>query len=165
MSKEMFTFEKCLVCHKPINNEANVKVLRRIILGSGLAGLAVGAIALPALGFGLSGITAGSFAASIQGPAVVAGSAFAVLQSLGATGLGIVLFGSLGGAVGALAPLTAKLGWCDSSCGETTELVNLPIKQDTGESNQLTNKEQLAPGEPGWDESDLNGDTSGIVLT
>ena len=51
------------------------------------------------LGFGLGGITAGSFAASIQGPAVVAGSMFAVLQSLGATGMGILLFGSIGAAV------------------------------------------------------------------
>ena len=56
----------------------------------------MGGIALPFLGFGLEGITAGSFAASIQGPAVVAGSMFAVLQSLGATGMGILLFGSIG---------------------------------------------------------------------
>ena len=43
---------------------------------------------LPLLGFGIGGIAAGSIAASIQGPAVAAGSVFAVLQSLGATGMG-----------------------------------------------------------------------------
>jgi hypothetical protein len=74
----------------------------------------------PFLGFGLGGISAGSFAASIQGPAVVAGSFFAVLQSLGATGIGILLFGSIGGAIGLLSPLVAKLGWCNG-CSEGDE--------------------------------------------
>jgi hypothetical protein len=93
-------WERCQQCNKPLNNEANIKTLRLIIAGSGLAGTILGGIALPFLGFGLGGITAGSFAASIQGPAVVAGSMFAVLQSLGATGMGILLFGSIGAAVG-----------------------------------------------------------------
>lgn len=69
-----------------------LKTLRIIIAGSGLAGTILCGIVLPFLGFGLGGITAGSFAASIQGPAVVAGSMFAVLQSLGATGMGILFF-------------------------------------------------------------------------
>jgi hypothetical protein len=109
----MYTFEKWSRCHKTLNNEANILVLRRIVYASGAFGLLTGALALPALGFGLGGISAGSVAAWIQGPAVAAGSWFAVLQSLGATGLGIVLFGSLGTAVGVLAPLTTRLGWCD----------------------------------------------------
>ncbi|KAI8900831.1 hypothetical protein BC833DRAFT_580266 [Globomyces pollinis-pini] len=106
-------WEGCPNCNKPLNNEANIKTVRKIIAGSGLAGAILGGIALPFLGFGLGGITAGSFAASVQGPAVVAGSLFAVLQSLGATGMGILLFGSIGAAVGVLAPFTAKLGWCN----------------------------------------------------
>ncbi|KAI8891690.1 hypothetical protein BC833DRAFT_626571 [Globomyces pollinis-pini] len=66
-------WERCPKCNKPLNNEANIKTLRIIIAGSGLAGTILGGIALPFLGFGLGGITAGSFAASLQGPAVVAG--------------------------------------------------------------------------------------------
>ena len=72
----------------------------------------LGSLALPALGFGTGGIVGGSIAASIQGPAVAAGSLFAVLQSLGATGMGIVLFGSIGAAIGVISPIAATLGWC-----------------------------------------------------
>jgi hypothetical protein len=82
------------------------------MLEVGLAGTNIlGGIAFPYLGFGLGGITAGSFAASIQGPAVVAGSMFAVLQSLSATGMGSLLLGSIRAAVRVLAPIAAKLGW------------------------------------------------------
>jgi hypothetical protein len=84
----------------------------------------VGAIALPVMGFGLGGITAGSFAASIQGPAVAAGSTFAILQSLGATGMGILLFGSLGGAIGVLAPLATRIGWCNGQCRNNEPIPN-----------------------------------------
>ena len=55
-------WEQCQQCNKPLNNEANIKTLRIIIAGSGLAGTILGGIALPFLGFGLGGITAGSFA-------------------------------------------------------------------------------------------------------
>ena len=109
-------WELCHQCNKPLNNEANIKLLRSTIVGGGLAGVLLGGLALPALGFGLGGIAAGSFAAGVQGPAVVAGSLFAVLQSLGATGMGILLFGSIGGAIGVVAPIAAQLGWCDGSC-------------------------------------------------
>lgn len=104
-------WDLCEQCDKPLSNEANIKILRIIIAGSGLVGIILGGIALQCLGFGLGGITAGSLAASIQGPAVVAGSLFAVLQSLGATGMGILLFGSIGASVGVLAPIAAKLEW------------------------------------------------------
>ena len=55
---------------------------------------------LPAIGFGSAGVIAGSFAASIQGPAVAAGSYFALFQSVGAT---VTTVGAMatGGAVGA----------------------------------------------------------------
>ena len=50
-------------------------------------GALVCAAGLPILaGFGTGGVVAGSLAASIQGPAVAAGSWFAMAQSLGATG-------------------------------------------------------------------------------
>ena len=112
-------WERCPQCNKPLNNEANIKTLRAIMIGSGLGGMILGVLALPLLGFGLGGISAGSFAASIQGPAVVAGSMFAVLQSLGATGMGILLFGSITGAIGILTPLAAQLGWCNGCCNDT----------------------------------------------
>ena len=80
------------------------------MMGMGVSGMVLGAVALPALGFGLSGITSGSIATGLE---VVAGSWFAILQSLGATGMGILLFGSLGAAMGILAPLATRLGWCN----------------------------------------------------
>lgn len=83
-----------------------------MMLASGLVMATGGAVALPILGFGTAGIAAGSIAASFQGSAVTAGSAFAVLQSLGATGMGSVLFGSAGATVGVLAPVFGNLGWC-----------------------------------------------------
>ena len=113
-------WERCPNCNQPLNNEANIITLRKIIIGSGVGGLLLGGCALPFLGFGLGGISAGSFAAGIQGPAVVAGSLFAVLQSLGATGMGMLLFGSVGAAIGILTPLVARLGWCNG-CFEGNE--------------------------------------------
>ena len=83
------------------------------MMGMGVSGMVLGAVALPALGFGLSGITSGSIAAGLQMPSVVAGSWFAILQSLGATGMGILLFGSIGAAIGIFAPLATRLGWCN----------------------------------------------------
>jgi Interferon-induced 6-16 family len=109
-------WELCPHCGMPLNGEENIRRLRIVIIGAGFGGVCCGAALLPALGFGLGGITAGSFAAGIQGPAVVAGSLFATLQSLGATGMGILLFGSMGGAIGVLAPLATQLGWCNGNC-------------------------------------------------
>jgi len=62
-------------------------------------------IALPAVGFGANGIIGGSIAATIMsasGP-IASGSAFAVLQSIGVVGLGVVTGGAVvavGGAIG-----------------------------------------------------------------
>lgn len=109
----MMEWDRCAICQKPLNNETNILKLRKIVLGAGLGSMFLGGAALPLLGFGLSGITAGSIAAGLQGPAVVAGSMFAILQSLGATGMGILLFGSIGAAIGVLTPLLAMLGWCE----------------------------------------------------
>jgi hypothetical protein len=95
-----------------MNKQLMINVVLEIIFllpymnddGGGMGGLA-----LPLLGFGLGGITAGSVAASIQGPGVVAGSMFAVLQSLGATGMGILLFGSTGAAMDVLMMIQTSL--------------------------------------------------------
>ncbi len=56
------------------------------------------------------GSAAASWQASIG--SVAAGSMFAILQSLGATGLGILLFGSVGAGLGLLTSSAAALGWC-----------------------------------------------------
>lgn len=70
------------------------------IFHSKIGGSVLGAIVLPLVGFGVGGIAAGSTAAAWQssiGSAgiVASGSLFAILQSLGTTGLGIILFGRL----------------------------------------------------------------------
>ncbi|KAI3651300.1 hypothetical protein MP228_004781 [Amoeboaphelidium protococcarum] len=122
-------FMLCPACGRPLPNEHNVRILRRRILASGAAAGLLGAAALPLLGFGLGGITAGSLAAWMQVPAVAAGSAFAILQSLGATGMGIVLFGSIGSAVGLILPLAGDLGWCTCESPQ--------VDEDQGEDQKI----------------------------
>jgi hypothetical protein len=109
----MDVFARCPICNKPLVNEANVKIIRLVARGIGAAGLVSGIAFLPILGFGLAGVQAGSLAAALQGPAVAAGSWFAMFQSLGATGMGMVLFGTLGAAIGVLAQFAATIGWCN----------------------------------------------------
>jgi hypothetical protein len=51
----------------------------------------------------MTGVAAGSIAAGLQGSAIISGSAFAVLQSAGAAGIGMVstaVLGTAGAAVG-----------------------------------------------------------------
>ena len=91
-------FENCEECQKPKVNEANLKTLRKLVAGCTIGGGLLFAPILPLLGFGLGG-TAGSFVAVL-------------LQSLEATGLGILLFGSIGSALGLLSSVAAKLNWC-----------------------------------------------------
>ena len=65
---------------------------------------------LPALGFTAAGVLAGSWAAGVMGPATVTGSAFAIAQSLGATGITIVGAAKAAGALlGVAAVATAAL--------------------------------------------------------
>lgn len=107
-------YEKCSKCGKPLVNQKNLKRLRALIIGStaslGIFGMAL----LPLLGFTAGGIAAGSAAAGWQSSigAVAAGSLFAVLQSLGATGLGTLVFGGIGTALGLLSSIASRLGWC-----------------------------------------------------
>ncbi|KAI3654171.1 hypothetical protein MP228_000890 [Amoeboaphelidium protococcarum] len=111
----------CPCCGRPLVNEHNVRILRIKILASAVAGGVAGATALPLLGFGLGGITAGSFAAWMQGPSVAKGSMFAILQSLGASGVGNVLFGSISAAVMAIKELAGTLGWCTCDSPQSDE--------------------------------------------
>ena len=55
-------------------------------MGTTIAFAVLAPIVLPMAGFTSAGIAAASFAASIQGPAVVTGSYFAIAQSIGASG-------------------------------------------------------------------------------
>ena len=94
---------------------------RGLLIGAGLGIVAVAALPLTlgCLGFGLTGVALGSWAASIQGAAIVAGSPFAVAQSIAAVGglsamagTGVVAVGAVvGGAaeVVALAPKHCRL--------------------------------------------------------
>ena len=108
----------CSICGKTVPSEANLQVLRRRIftaLGfTGVVGVA-GALLLPIIGFDFGGITAGSIAASWQSAlgSVSAGSSFALLQSLGATGFGCLMFGSVGAGVGLLTTYAQSFGFCD----------------------------------------------------
>lgn len=111
-------WEKCNHCERAIVSSTNLKKLRWIIGGSVAGGGFLGAAALPLIGFGASGVTAGSTTAAWQSSigAVAAKSLFATLQSLGATGLGTVMFGSTGAALGLLASVAPLLGWCNDNC-------------------------------------------------
>lgn len=125
-------FEKCPKCKRTTVSKKNLWIIRGgVSLGFMTTLGGVGALMLPLLGFGAGGIVAGSTAAAWQSSmgAVAAGSLFATLQSLGATGLGVLLFGSTGSALGLLGSLAVKLDWCTGECGlekgsNTTKSVN-----------------------------------------
>ena len=108
----------CRIYGKAVPSAANLQALRwpsigtRSVIGKftlyTLGGTAVGGISggllLPVIGFGSGGVTAGTIAAAWHSGigTVASGSAFALMQSLGATGFGNLLFGSIGAGVGAL---------------------------------------------------------------
>ena len=69
-------------------------------------------LVLGAVGFTAAGVAAGSIAASLQGPAVAAGSGFPICQSMGAAGLcagGTAGVFSVGSSFGALVTLLLRL--------------------------------------------------------
>lgn len=79
----------------------------------------------------------GSAAAAWQSSigSVAAGSMFAILQSLGATGLGILLFGSIGAGLGLLSSSAAALGWCTcESDAKSQEPTNSSIEKTDKEN-------------------------------
>lgn len=92
--------EHCLVCQRPLVNGHNLRLIRTAIAASigasALTGGLIGAYVLPYIGFTSAGVTAGSWAASVQAPITAAGSVFAICQYLGATGVGALLFGTVG---------------------------------------------------------------------
>lgn len=142
-------YEKCSKCDKPLVNETNLKRLRALVIGSTAAVGIIGIALLPLLGFTTGGIAAGSAAASWQASigAVAAGSLFAVLQSLGATGMGILLFGGIGAGLGALASVASRLGWCtcennDTNANSVETIKNEIIdqKDDTEKIDQQINE-------------------------
>lgn len=75
----------------------------------------MGARTLSIIGFGAGGIVAGGFAAAWQAGIgnAAAGTLFATLQSLGASGLGACLFGFQGAVVGAVIPVLLRYKWCE----------------------------------------------------
>lgn len=96
-----------------------------------------------------SGVAAGSAAAAWQSSigSVAAGSMFAILQSLGATGsLGILLFGSVGAGLGLLGSSAAAIGWCtcenDAKNETKTEVkteTEAKIESKTEDNNDVNN--------------------------
>lgn len=157
----MDPYALCEDCEKPLIIEENLKILRKRILfgigGGTIFGGVLGAAMLPLLGFGAAGVASGSVAATWQSAIglVSAGSVFALLQSLGATGIGILLFGGIGAATGGgalgLIQLYANLfNWCE--CGQTLMESNV-----NGETIQLNcfQTDQLSK----LMESNVNGKT------
>ncbi|WAR17820.1 hypothetical protein MAR_032414 [Mya arenaria] len=65
--------------------------LTNLVVGAatGVGAVFAAPVVLSAAGFTGAGVALGSFAAAVQGPAVVSGSAFALAQSAGAAGLGV----------------------------------------------------------------------------
>lgn len=116
-------FEKCPKCKRTIVSTKNLYIIRAgVSLGFMTTLGGIGFFMLPLLGFGAGvggGIAGGSVAAAWQSSlgSAAAGSLFATLQSLGATGLGVLLFGSTGSALGLLGSLAVKLDWCTGECG------------------------------------------------
>lgn len=141
-------YEKCSKCGKPLVNETNLKRLRALIIGSAAVVGILGCVLLPVLGFTTGGIAAGSAAASWQSSIglVAAGSLFAVLQSLGATGLGILLFGGIGAALGALGSVASRLGWCTCDTDGTNEVNK--TSDNTTENVQKNGEDQKVSDEP-----------------
>lgn len=114
----MVEWRRCSKCNKPLVCEGNWRKLRKIILISTASAGIMGALTLPLLGFGAGGVAKGSAAAAWQSyiGVVAAGSLFAFLQSVGATGVGILLFGSAVAALGLLTSSATRLGWCNGDC-------------------------------------------------
>lgn len=117
-------FETCTECKRTLVSKKNLWIIRGGVSLGFVATLGgAGFMLLPLLGFGASGVVAGSTAAAWQSSlgAVAAGSLFATLQSLGATGLGVLLFGGTGSALGLLSSLAVKLDWCTGDCTKEKE--------------------------------------------
>lgn len=112
----MFTLERCPKNNKPEVCAANLWKLRSWFIAGAIGTGFIGAKALPLIGFDVSGVVPQSIAAAWQSSIgnVAAGSLFSILQSLGATGSGVLLTGSVTAGLTALGGLVVekKLDWC-----------------------------------------------------
>lgn len=77
-------------------------IITSLAVGGTVVGVVAAPLVLGAVGFGSAGVAADSLAAAIQTPNIVAGSAFAIAQSIGATG-GAALIGAKIGVVSGVA--------------------------------------------------------------
>lgn len=111
----MLSWERCKNCGRPLTNEANVKVIRHIFIA--LCGITAASLLL-ILGFTPAGVAARSFASGWQSTIgnVTAKSLFSILQSWGTSKLMMLLFGTMGAAVGLLISKAAELGFCKGNC-------------------------------------------------
>lgn len=107
---------RCPETNKPEICSENLWKLRAICGGTVAVGGAVGYYLLPTVGFSPIGPDPGTYAAAWQSSigVVPAKSLFAICQSLGMTGTGVVIIGSTTAALTFLAGLVAanKLDWC-----------------------------------------------------
>lgn len=83
-------------------------------VATGLAAAAAAPLVLGAVGFTTAGVAAGSIAASVQsavyGGSVASGSAFALLQSAGAAGIGAAGNAAIAGTTGGITAGFTALG-------------------------------------------------------
>ena len=108
-------WDRCFICKRPMWSSLNVIKLSGIIFGCVYVGFTLGSKSLARIGFGAGGIIAGTFAAAWHSGIgnAAAGTLFAALQSLGASGLGIYLFGIPGALLAALVPYGFRIKWCE----------------------------------------------------
>ena len=78
-----------------------IAIIGGLTVGCTVAGAVVLPLALGVAGFGSAGVAAGSLAAASQTPNIVAGSAFAIAQSIGATGAATLIGAKVGIVTGA----------------------------------------------------------------
>ena len=78
-------------------------------IAAGVVGIVVAPFALTAAGFGTAGVALGSIAATIQGPATVAGGLFASCQSAGMIGIAVTTKAAIGAAIGTVAGVITRL--------------------------------------------------------
>lgn len=110
-------WKRCPICKKPEVCKSNLWKLRGMSAAGTTSTAVMGANVLPWIGFSAGGIAPGSIATGWQSSIgnVVGGSLFAKLTSLGMTGYGIIMCGTVLGGLAILAALVAakKLDWCD----------------------------------------------------
>lgn len=112
----MITLERCPISNKPEVCAANVWKLRSWFAAGAIGSGVLGAKAVPLVGFSVKGVVPNSVAAVWQSTIgnVAAGSLFSILQSLGATGIGVLLTGSISAVLALLGGLVTekRLDWC-----------------------------------------------------